>query len=84
MSATAEERPIESIECYAGYRSDQRPIRFTREGREHRVTGISSSRREPDREVFSVVTESGEAFTLRRYLETDRWTAEPARSGKGS
>ena len=73
--------PIEVV-CYAGYRAEEKPLKFTFKGREFHIQKI------PDRSVeesfadrhtvyrFRVLCTSGETFSLLFDLQEDQWFLE--------
>lgn len=67
------------VECYAGYRADQRPLRF-------RLTASRSAAREvvrvldqwygPEDRFFKVLAGDGHSYILRHNEVKDLWTLE--------
>jgi hypothetical protein len=64
------------VECYAGYKADERPVRFEWAGRTVAVDRILAQWTEPAAAVFRV-TAGGSAWLLRHSLAPDSWTVEP-------
>ncbi len=64
------------VECYAGYKTDERPVRFECGGRTLPVDRIVAQWAEPAAAVFRV-TAAGAGYILRHSLAADVWTVEP-------
>jgi hypothetical protein len=64
------------VECYAGYKADERPLRFQCGGRSIPVDRIVEQWTEPAGVVFRVAAGGG-AWILRHSLTADSWTVEP-------
>jgi hypothetical protein len=69
------------VECYSGYKADERPVAFTHEGRRWEVRevldrwcegGLTSDR--PSVDYFKVRTEGGRTFLLRHLSLFDSWS----------
>jgi hypothetical protein len=67
------------VECYSGYKVDERPVRFRIGGREFTVAGILERWAKPGRNGFRVSTEEGD-YILEQNLEDGAWTARPCRA----
>ena len=61
------------VECYAGYRGDEAPLRFTLAGREHEITDILDRWLAPSHRYFKVRSADGGVFILRQDSETHTW-----------
>ena len=75
--------PVE-VECYAGHRADQRPIRFKIRGRGFEVIEVEDQWYEPDAIYFRVRADDGNHYVLRHDEGQDRWTLDAFRSAKFS
>lgn len=70
------------VACYAGYRADERPLRFTLGDRTYEVTEV------PDRwygvgyTCFKVRADDGNFYILRHEEEQDRWLLDAYRRGE--
>jgi hypothetical protein len=64
------------VECYAGYKPDERPLRFCTNGRQYEIDRVLTRWRGRDAEGFRVSTPQG-IFELRHHLTDDTWAAEP-------
>ena len=70
-----------TVECYSGYKVNERPVAFTCRGRHRRITEIIDQWYEggvePDRpasDYFKVRTEEGDIFLLRYNSLFDAWS----------
>jgi hypothetical protein len=64
--------PLE-VECYAGYRGEETPRRFTLDDRTVEVVAVVERWREPHRRGFRVRGDDGRAYRLRQAADTGRW-----------
>jgi hypothetical protein len=74
------------VQCHAGYRADERPVRFTLRGRDFQVNEIDGQWYTPEAKYFRVVAEDGNFYVLCHDEVQDSWTlsAHLANSGKRS
>ena len=70
------------VECYAGYRADQRPIRFTLRGRVFEITEVEDQWYSPEAIYFRVRTQDGDYFVLRHDEAQDVWSLDAFRSAR--
>ena len=78
------------VECYAGYRADERPLRFTIDppnGRTYEVREILDRLHGVGYRSFKVRADDGNLYILRHYEEEDLWTLdsfrrEPSRTSR--
>jgi hypothetical protein len=70
------------VDCYAGYKAGQRPLRFRLGDRELQVADVEDQWYSPQAVYFRVRAEDGNIYVLRHDEETDAWTLEAFRSGK--
>ena len=70
------------VECYAGYRADQRPIRFELRGHSFEVRGIDDQRYAPDATYFRVLADDGNFYVLRHEETCDLWTLDGFRAAR--
>ncbi|RPJ05628.1 MAG: hypothetical protein EHM37_21335 [Deltaproteobacteria bacterium] len=54
-----------TVQTYAGYRGDERPISFSLEGRILRIMEITDRWYDPDHNIFKVLADDGGAYLLR-------------------
>ena len=68
------------VECYAGYRADERPTRFTLRGHTFEIMEVEDRWYSPGATFFRVLLANGERYVLRREEAQDVWTLEAFRS----
>jgi len=68
------------VECYAGHRGDQRPVRFTIGENARAVLGVEDQWYSPDAIYFRVLADDGARYVLRHDERADRWTLEGFRA----
>ena len=68
------------VECYAGYRADERPLRFTLRGHTFEITEVEDRWYSPGAIYFRVRTRAGDYFVLRHDEPRDVWTVDAFRS----
>jgi len=61
------------VECYAGYRADERPTRFYLEGRAVDIVEVLDSWIGADHRYFKVRGGDGDLYILRHDTTADRW-----------
>jgi len=66
------------VECYAGRKADERPLRFQLGEREYRVEEVLDQWYGPDDTFFKVRTGDGNLYILRRQ-HTGEWKLEAFR-----
>jgi hypothetical protein len=64
------------VECYSGYKADQRPLRFWLDDREYAVTGILDQWYGPGYTYFRLRASDGHVYILRHATSGDEdvWT----------
>ena len=70
------------VECYAGYRADQRPIRFTLRGHVFEVIEVQDQWYSPGAVFFRVRAADGDFFVLRHDEAQDVWSLDAFRSAR--
>ena len=75
---------IVQVECYAGRKADERPLRFTLAGRTFEVEEVLDQWYGPDETYFRVRADDGHLYILRHHEreEDDRWTLESFRRAR--
>ncbi len=68
------------VECYAGYKADQRPLRFTLGKNQLIVEETEDQWYGPDATYFRVKANDGNYYVLRHDETEDRWTLEAFRA----
>ncbi|MGH9704361.1 MAG: hypothetical protein ACRD4K_13385 [Candidatus Acidiferrales bacterium] len=71
------------VECYAGFRADQRPTRFTLRGRDFQVEEVDDQWYSPDAIYFRVRADDGNFYVLRHDEKSDEWTLDAFRAAGG-
>jgi len=71
------------VECYAGFRTDQRPTRFTLRGREFQVEEVDDQWYSPEAIYFRVRADDGNFYVLRHDEKSDEWTLDAFRAAGG-
>ncbi len=64
------------VECYAGYKGEERPVRVLFGERTEEVRIVEDRWYSPGATYFRVVVESGDRYILRRDDAQDVWTLE--------
>jgi hypothetical protein len=70
------------VECYAGRKADERPLRFELDERGYRVEEVLDQWYGPDAEWFKVRAHDGNLYILRHHLfgAADEWSLESFRA----
>jgi hypothetical protein len=71
------------VECYSGYRADERPLRLILGSQSLEIISIDDQWHSPDATFFRVSVSDGNSYVLRHSLEDDRWTLDAFRAGAG-
>lgn len=70
------------VECYAGYRADQRPLRFSLRGRTFLVEQVEDQWYAPTAIYFRVRADDGNFYILRHCEIQDVWTLDAFRAAR--
>jgi hypothetical protein len=70
------------VECYAGYRADERPLRFVLRGHEYQVSELDGRWFSPGASFFRVLAHDGNYYVLRHDEIQDSWTLDGFRVGR--
>jgi hypothetical protein len=62
-----------TVQTYAGYKGDERPVSFSREGRTFRILEIVDRWYDPDHSCFKVLVDDGATCLLRHDMNDDTW-----------
>ena len=68
------------VECYAGYRASERPLRFVLRGQEFQVQELDGRWYSPDASYFRVLADDGNYYVLRHDEGQDFWTLDGFRA----
>jgi hypothetical protein len=73
------------VECYAGYRADERPLRFTflgkHDAKPHEVRKVLDQWYGVGYRCFKVLADDGNVYILRHQETEDIWTLDSFRRG---
>jgi len=71
------------VECYSGYKAEERPVRFRLNNHDHIVETVLDQWHSPDATYFKVKSDDGNVYVLRRAIspQEDVWTLESFRRG---
>ena len=67
------------VECYAGYKADQRPIKFWLDDALHFVESIDDQWYGPSSSYYRVHADDGNTYVLGHNEDTDQWKLESFR-----
>jgi hypothetical protein len=70
------------VECYAGRKADERPVRFKLGGRTFEVAEVLDQWYGPDDTYFRVRGDDGHLYILRHHEQEDDWTLESFRRAR--
>jgi hypothetical protein len=71
---------IVRVECYAGYKADERPARVLLDGQMVEIAVIEDRWYSPGSTHFRILLRNGERYVLRRQEAQDVWTIEAFRA----
>jgi len=72
-----------TVETYAGYRADERPLRFALHNAVYHVMEVEDRWYSPDAIYFRVVASDGNRYVLRHEESKNIWSLEAFRAGSG-
>jgi len=74
------------VECYSGYKAEERPVRFQLGGQDHIVEEVLDQWHSPDAIYFKVRCDDGNTYVLRHTISPleDNWTLESFRRDIGT
>lgn len=69
------------VECYSGYKAEERPVRFQLDEQDRIVEEILDQWHSPDATYFKVRADDGSTYVLKHVLspQQDLWTLESFR-----
>ena len=69
------------VECYAGYRAEERPLRFRLRERRFEIEDVLDRWYSPGATYFRVQADDGDVYVLRHAedVQSDTWTLEAFR-----
>jgi hypothetical protein len=87
MDETSKKGPFGlRVECYAGHKADERPMRFYLGDRAYQVKEVVDRWYTPEGTYFKVNADDGNVYILchRQKGQEELWTLESFRKGEGS
>ena len=72
---------IVSVECYSGYKADERPLRLNLRDGAREVVAIEDRWYSPGATYFRVVVDGGDRYLLRHEEGQDVWSIAAYRAG---
>ena len=69
-----------TVECYAGYRSDERPLRFRLKERLYEIQEVMDRWYSPGASYFRVRADDGNLYVLKHEEPQDAWSLESFRA----
>jgi hypothetical protein len=69
------------MECYSGYKKDERPVRFTLGERTFEIVAIDDRWYSQEASYFRVVADDENIYVLRHEEAQDVWSLEAYRGG---
>lgn len=76
VTETSKAETLLRVECYAGHRGDERPLRFVLAGRTFEVTEVEDKWYSPGATFFRVVTADEDRYLLRHDDAQDVWSLD--------
>ncbi len=70
------------VECYAGHRADERPLRFVLSSRPYEVHELDGRWYSPEASYFRVLADDGNFYVLRRDDTQGIWTLDGFRASR--
>jgi hypothetical protein len=71
---------IVGVECYAGYKADERPVRVLLDRQTVEIAVVEDRWYSPGSTYFRIQLRNGERYVLRRQEAQDVWTIEAFRA----
>lgn len=68
------------VECYAGHRADERPVRFEMGGHLFEVAAVEDQWYSSEARYFRVIAQDGNLYVLKHSEARDEWTLEGFRA----
>ena len=70
------------VECYSGFRADERPVRFSIRDHLFDVREVDGQWYSPDATYFRVLADDGNFYVLRHDEGQDLWTLDGFRAAR--
>jgi len=68
------------VECYSGYRADEKPLRFSAGDRTYQVERVDDKWYSPDAVYFRVLADDGNVYVLKHDESADTWSIDGFRA----
>lgn len=68
------------VECYAGHRADERPLRFSAGERTYQIERVDDKWYSPGATFFRVLADDGNIYVLKHNEARDTWSIEGFRA----
>jgi hypothetical protein len=68
------------VECYSGYKADERPVQVLLDGEMVEVTAVEDRWYSPGYTYFRVLLSNGQRYVLRRQEAQEVWSLEAFRA----
>jgi hypothetical protein len=68
---------IVEVQCYAGRKGEERPVRFRIGEHDHMVEEIIEQWYGPDASFYKIRADDDRSYLLRHQTANDRWVVEP-------
>lgn len=72
------------VQCYSGFKADERPLRFTLGERTYEIQEVHDSSYSPGTRWFRVRADDGNIYVLRHDEPQGVWTLEAYRASRGA
>ena len=69
-----------SVECYSGYKADQRPVRFRLGRLTYEIRDVEDQWHSPSATYYRVQADDGNTYVLRHDETADSWSLEAFRA----
>jgi hypothetical protein len=68
------------VECYSGYKADQRPVRFQLGAQTYEIREVEDQWYSPSAIYYRVLADDGNTYVLRHDETSDAWSLEAFRA----
>jgi len=62
------------VECYSGYKANERPVSFSTNDRKYKVNELIDKWHGPDYTYFRVIADDNNIYILKYYKKSDEWS----------
>ena len=64
------------VECYSGFKADERPLSFIIDDKRLKVEKIICQWRTPESDCFKILADDGQIYLLKHNFTNDEWAIE--------